>query len=67
MSTSVQEEMQKAMCSDEILLHWAQQELSWNLLKEHATLVGSDRPPRRMHTASCTIITEASSEIVSHD
>jgi hypothetical protein len=58
MDTTVKEEMQRALSDDDILLKWVQEELSWGDLKDHATLVGSNRSPRRMATSTCTIITD---------
>jgi len=58
MDTTVEEEMQRALGDDDILLKWARQELPWDDLKDHATLIGSNRSPRRMATSTCTIITD---------
>jgi hypothetical protein len=58
MDTNVKQEMQKALNDEDILLKWVQEELCWGDLKDHATLVGSNRSPRRMATSTCTIITD---------
>ncbi|WP_103029980.1 hypothetical protein [Salinibacter altiplanensis] len=58
MDTTVEEEMRRALNDDDILLKWTRQELSWGDLREHATLVAEERPPRQMSTATCAVITD---------
>jgi hypothetical protein len=56
MDTTVEEEMRRALNDNDILLKWTRQELSWEELKGHATLIEPNRPLRQMSTSTCTII-----------